>query len=500
MRMKAAETSASSAIADCTPLAVVSRSLTTAEIDTFIKDVSTTRTNIAIASSTASLLSPRAACVVAGRAPAVTWRVWRGGFRATSSSMDDRRYVALRMRRSCLLVLAVALAALLLPAAAGAHAFLVRTSPAAGGSVGSAPREVRLVFSAPVRPAAPTGVYFAGKSVVAGKPYVPKGAPNEIVIPLRAELSHGPYAVRWSEVDIDDGHLISGAFIFSVGAGSTPIPSSTLAAKATSHVSAALVVARWLELAGILVAAGVVGFALLVARRRPDAPVLAAALAVAALGAVLSVVLDHDATGTRFGRWTIVGACVAGVGAAAALASRRVPPLLPVATAAAILLVGLPTATGHASAAGVVRWISIPADLLHLAAAAFWVGGVLDLLRLRDRETLVVLGRRFTPYALATVALLGATGVVRAVNELDAVDQVWTTGYGRTLIVKTVLFAALLTLGWFNRNGIRRARVAVELVVLGCAVVAVAVLVNLRPPRDHVQLASATAAASRTVV
>ena len=43
----------SSAIADCTPLAVVPRSCTTAEIDTFIIDVSTTGTNIAIANSTA---------------------------------------------------------------------------------------------------------------------------------------------------------------------------------------------------------------------------------------------------------------------------------------------------------------------------------------------------------------------------------------------------------------------------------------------------------------
>src|SRR6201993_4106542 len=58
MRMNAAETSASSAMADWTPLAVVSRSRTTAEIDTFISDVSTTRTNIAIARRTASLVSP----------------------------------------------------------------------------------------------------------------------------------------------------------------------------------------------------------------------------------------------------------------------------------------------------------------------------------------------------------------------------------------------------------------------------------------------------------
>ena len=58
IRMNAADTSASSAIADCTPLAVVSRSRTTAEIETFISDVSTTSTNIAIASRTASAVSP----------------------------------------------------------------------------------------------------------------------------------------------------------------------------------------------------------------------------------------------------------------------------------------------------------------------------------------------------------------------------------------------------------------------------------------------------------
>src|SRR5262245_46671313 len=52
--MNAAETRASSAMADCTPLTVVSRSWTTLEIDTFIRDVSTTRTNIAIASRMAS--------------------------------------------------------------------------------------------------------------------------------------------------------------------------------------------------------------------------------------------------------------------------------------------------------------------------------------------------------------------------------------------------------------------------------------------------------------
>src|SRR5690242_20402454 len=71
MRMNAAETSASSAIADCTPLAVVSRSRTTAEMETFISDVSTTSTNIAAASRRASV------------------RTWRGSAGAPWSPVES---------------------------------------------------------------------------------------------------------------------------------------------------------------------------------------------------------------------------------------------------------------------------------------------------------------------------------------------------------------------------------------------------------------------------
>src|SRR6185312_17569640 len=82
IRMNAAETSASSAIADCTPLAVVSRSWTTAEIETFISDVSTTSTNIAIASRIATSLSPldsAGAATVESTAMAVTLALAQDG-------------------------------------------------------------------------------------------------------------------------------------------------------------------------------------------------------------------------------------------------------------------------------------------------------------------------------------------------------------------------------------------------------------------------------------
>jgi hypothetical protein len=72
IRMNAAETSASRAIADWTPLAVVWRSCTTAEMDTFISEVSTTRTSIAIARRIARGWSPVYSCGLATVASALT--------------------------------------------------------------------------------------------------------------------------------------------------------------------------------------------------------------------------------------------------------------------------------------------------------------------------------------------------------------------------------------------------------------------------------------------
>src|SRR3954470_4684514 len=58
MRMNAADTNDSIATADWTPLTVVSKSRTTAEIETFMNEVSMTNTNIAIASTRASRRLP----------------------------------------------------------------------------------------------------------------------------------------------------------------------------------------------------------------------------------------------------------------------------------------------------------------------------------------------------------------------------------------------------------------------------------------------------------
>jgi len=188
-----------------------------------------------------------------------------------------------------LIRLAAAFAAgLVWVAPAGADAALTKAVPAPSSVVPSAPTQIVLTFDQAVQPAPGTDVSRGGAgSVVAGKPYVPKGKPNVIVIPLQEGLGAGPYAVRWSEADVRDGKLISGAYVFAVGSGlpSTAVPSP---AQSSGGTPASRTIGLWLLVAGLLVAVVVA----VILRRRPCVAALAGggALVVAAVGAVLWVV------------------------------------------------------------------------------------------------------------------------------------------------------------------------------------------------------------------
>jgi len=95
------------------------------------------------------------------------------------------------------------------------------------------------------------------------------------------------------------------------------------------------------------------------------------------------------------------------------------------------------------------------------------------------------------------------SGLGRALTELSAVHQIWTTSYGRALIVKTALFAPLLGLGWLNRTVLigafarLRRSAAAEVALLAAVVIAVAVLTELRPGKATPQANAAPVAAAR---
>ncbi len=390
-----------------------------------------------------------------------------------------------------------AVAALVASPSAAAHARLLATQPQQGAVVPEAPARVSFTFDEPVRSG---GRASLAGGALAGDVSLPvrlvRGG-RELVVALPARVADGDYVVTWRAVS-DDGHLETGALAFGVGRG-TPAPAAVVGQKTQQDTG--LTVARWIFLAGLLAATGIAAVRLAVGRReqRLAAGALATALALAAVGALLELSRLPGALDTRFGLVTAVAAGVAAAGSLASLLSLRLPPVLRAAEAAAIGLVVAPALAGHALASDRPVWLAFPADLVHTAAAAVWIGGVvwLGLLAARGRD-LASAAARFTRIALAAIVVLGLSGVARAAAELTSPDEIWSTSYGRLLVLKSVLVAVLLAVGWASsrlarrlgdRSTLARFRLSVggETVLLAGLVAAVAALGSVTPPRNRAE-------------
>ncbi len=128
-------------------------------------------------------------------------------------------------RRACrpVLVAVVAVLAMLATAsAAGAHARLITTDPANDAVLEQSPDAVVLRFDEPVETAfGAIRVYDArARRVDSGDVERPSG--REAQIALDRRLARGTYTATWRALS-GDGHPVSGAFVFHVGApGANP--------------------------------------------------------------------------------------------------------------------------------------------------------------------------------------------------------------------------------------------------------------------------------------
>jgi copper transport protein len=390
------------------------------------------------------------------------------------------------------LLLASLIVALAVPAGAAAHATLLRTIPPKGAVLARAPSAVRVEFDDGVRVASGNAAVANsdGASVLGGAPRT-KG--HTLTIPLRSQLARGAYSVRWSIVS-DDGHREEGLVAFAVGRGG-PAPRSILGASAgLGWVSFAL---RALYYLGLLAAAGAAAFA--VAMRgiagnrlqRPLAHLMFFSLLAAFLGA--SAIVHAAPPGTRYALVLKVALTISLVGGAAAALAPTYPALLAVAGASALVLLAAPTLSGHALDRDQPRGLAAVVDLAHSTSAAVWFGGLLALAFVVpsavDELKRRAIARRFSTIALASVIVLGLSGLGRALTELSAVDQLWSTSYGRALVIKTILFVPLLGVGWLNRSLLAgafarlRRSILIEVTVITAIVGVVGVLTDLRPGR-----------------
>ena len=350
----------------------------------------------------------------------------------------------------------------------------------------TAPADVRLLFDDQIRPAGgDLAVDAHGRSVLGGKPR--RQGSRVLVVPLRAGLAKGSYTVRWRVIS-NDGHLISGVVAFGIGTK----PVATLTAGGDGP-SAWAVLLRLLLLGGLLAAGGAALTGRLLEAGRLETLVVGVGLGLAAAGGFGLLAIEPGAASTRFGHFTEATAIVAAAGAGAAVLSLALPALGLAAWAAAALALAGPTLAGHALDPRHYRALIALADYAHVAAAAVWIGGLV-LLALGNSPAA---RRRFPWIAAGAVGVLGVASIGRAIAAFPSLSSLVDTGYGRAVLVKTGIVAAVLALGWSNRRRLARVGFYAELVLLAGIVVAVAVLTDLRPPvRAAAAAARARAAAA----
>jgi putative copper resistance protein D len=118
--------------------------------------------------------------------------------------------------------------------------------------------------------------------------------------------------------------------------------------------------------------------------------------------------------------------------------------------------------TGHAaSTPHILGYVHLAADVLHLAAAAVWIGGVVSLVLLlaaiakipaSPKTTLAYdAARRFSTLGMFSVAILVLSGIVNAWILVGSFEGLFGTEYGRLLMLKLLIFAFMLAFAAVNR-------------------------------------------------
>jgi copper transport protein len=420
----------------------------------------------------------------------------------------------LRMGRLASVLALIALyVAPALPGATGArvlaHAQLVASSPGAGVTLDESPTELRLVFSEQLEVQV-TSLDLRSLDGETALERVGEIDPSDAfaLVLNDLDLPDGVYTVTWRTLSAVDGHTAEGAFSFGVGAapGSLPIsPDMT-----HTETDAPGVMGRWLTYIGLLGALGVAVFHRVVIRHGHLPQRLTRLLAVSlfvSAGATLMVaiiagleagsIVDY-LTGTRNGGLQLARAVVAALGGVALLV---VPGRIAGAVAAATGLAGivLLVASGHVAA--LPGPIPLLVQMVHVAGAAVWIGGIGSLLALFVRPSLLAAGDRpqisamvprLSALALVSVGLVGMTGVYAAWTQTGTLLTI-ETEYGQTLIMKSAFAIGAMALGGMNYlDGGRmigwlgglRSRVTVEVMAIAVVLLMTAALATTPPVEE----------------
>ena len=383
---------------------------------------------------------------------------------------------------------------------ASAHNALSTSNPASGAVLTQSPATWSLTFTKEVPLDSASGEFIASNGVRTALPAPTHGATTkEIVFTLPPDLN-GPITARWRLVGTD-GHVVTERVSFTVNSASVAVASSTttLAGASTSVDAvaqdaavlsfeesltpepvrlglrlfgyAALLIIGGMLFTEFSIAQGIIG----AARARE---ILLASGAVLTLAPLLQTLIfiddsrdfgvfqslfhileafDTTAGSMHFVRFFAAAVLLTGVIRAGQTMSKTLvsPPIL---VAAGVYLVSL-AYTGHSRS---MKWpvLGVPADVVHTAATAVWLGGLIVFVffvlpTLQPSQSIEAF-RRFGTAATYAVTAMVVSGIIQTLRLHGSIITLFTQNHGRWLLLKLLLVAAMLKIGDINRRRLLR--------------------------------------------
>lgn len=130
----------------------------------------------------------------------------------------------------------------------------------------------------------------------------------------------------------------------------------------------------------------------------------------------------------------------------------------PLAFVGAVLLIVSESFIGHTSSVE-PRIVVLVSDAVHMLAGGLWAAGAFLLAstlwrrhRRGEPTDARLLATRFSVVASASLVAVSLTGIVLAWSILDGFAGLWSTGFGRILLLKVVLVAIVAGVGAYNHR------------------------------------------------
>ncbi|WP_165842295.1 copper resistance CopC/CopD family protein [Paenibacillus xerothermodurans] len=396
------------------------------------------------------------------------------------NTLPDRRKTILRCSAIRLLaVFAMIIFILLIPHRAGAHATLIRATPAANAELPQSPPRILLEFNEQLEASAfYIKVFDANKKSVTNTQARINATHTAIELDLPA-LPKGHYVVTYHVISAD-GHPVEGTYLFAVGQsldGPPTEPGANIQHSPAAGLSLGpdlmdmlnfalriiyyvflLVLSGWViwlrfgQVSDSGTSAMLEGWRVQLLR----AYVLVFLLlmfthlySMAGDGGAETLLALFTRTGIGYVWITTLVVSLLGF----VLLGRSL--LLDVLWV--ILLWLLKSLNGHAAAFEPTAQ-TITLDVIHLAAASLWMGGLLMLIVLcyRKGEVARKFFERFSPAAGAAMILLTVSGIFMVLIYLPDIRYVIETNWGKMLLVKSALVVLVIISGMLLRRSYRK--------------------------------------------